>query len=68
MKRTVYKVIHASPEENQKGSFHYITCYEKQTAETVAKDLRKERGNDEHIALELHHEFKRPNENGGLAD
>ena len=63
MKRTVYKVVHASPDENQSGTFHYITCLEVQSAIRVAKVMREERGTEYHIAVELHHEFKREDEN-----
>lgn len=63
MKRTVYKVVHATPKENADGRFHYITCLEKDVAIEVAHDLRQEKGDDHHIAIELHHECKKVEEN-----
>ena len=62
-KRTVYVVVHCSPEENQNGTFHYITCFEEVVAREVADNIRKEQGNDYFIYLELQHQTKKPEYN-----
>lgn len=67
-KRTIYKVVHATPDQNEKGDLQYIICLELVASEQVAKKLRAENGDDYHIAIELHHESKRENEWGWQVD
>jgi len=63
MKRTTYKVVHCTPEENQDGKFHYITCLEPEVAGRIAKNLRDEKDLDYHIVVEKHHEVKEEYQN-----
>jgi hypothetical protein len=63
VKRTVFMVVHATPEENQNGQFHYITCLEKSVAMIVANRTRHEKGQNYFVAIEKHHQCKRENEN-----
>ena len=61
-KRIVYYVVSATSEDNERGRFSYDRFSTLQDADSYAKKLRQNYP-DLNIALEKHHEKKRPEEN-----